>query len=456
MGVSTSSQELSKGGSTVCLLKDQIEIIPDHEDEQVEEMSGCPHLDGVHQSSFVPPSGIPLEPQRQFIGRPTYTMTTPEFTVETIHPHSDLILTLVEGMNEPGESGNPPEPPSWLDRELFDRGREFYRRYLSSVCFSNLLSLVFMMAPKRGLAPLIYTGQSDTPMKALKRYYSTLMHVVTWYTGDVWDPEDDAHKDVMSIRSIHGKVARQCNAPEENEKLRNIKVSERGHPEPESPFYPSIRDDLRPQIESRLLSYNTENPCLYLSQSDMALTQFAFMGLVVAHPEKLGAGAATEEEFAGFIHFWRGIGWLLGIDDKYNFCRGSVKETRALCLEVERKIAMAFLAEADWNYEHMATSLLTGMSYVAKSMSFPAMFRYLAYTIGVSVPSFARRMSYRQCFYFWLWVVTFKLMWFFPRLASLASYAFGSMVYHIRGKSHGKAIRNGVCPKAAAVLMKHS
>ena len=61
----------------------------------------------------------------------------------------------------------------------------------------------------------------------------------------------------------------------------------------------------------------------------MSGTQFAFMGLPLLYPEKLGMARATDQELEGFVHLWRCLGWVLGIDDRYNFCQqDSLPEAR--------------------------------------------------------------------------------------------------------------------------------
>ena len=52
-----------------------------------------------------------------------------------------------------------------------------------------------------------------------------------------------------------------------------------------------------------------------ISQLDMVLTQFGFMGFGLLVPEKLGLSGSPEEQ-EGFIHFWRTVGHLLGIEDR--------------------------------------------------------------------------------------------------------------------------------------------
>lgn len=120
---------------------------------------------------------------------------------------------LLEGLDAPGDSGNPAEPPPWLDRELFARGREFYRRYLFCVFISDLVALLALFGVARILRPLIYTRRSDTAFRALRRYVSTISRVVLWYSGDLWRPQDPAHLDILKVRRIHAAAAATFNDP---------------------------------------------------------------------------------------------------------------------------------------------------------------------------------------------------------------------------------------------------
>lgn len=53
-----------------------------------------------------------------------------------------------------------------------------------------------------------------------------------------------------------------------------------------------------------------------ISQKDMALTQLGFMGFSIARPKFFGIYNTTDEEWKAFIHVWRVIGYLLGIEDR--------------------------------------------------------------------------------------------------------------------------------------------
>lgn len=54
---------------------------------------------------------------------------------------------------------------------------------------------------------------------------------------------------------------------------------------------------------------------LRVTQKDMALTQFGFLGMLVVRKKEL-ALTGTEEDEMAIVHFWRVVGYMLGIQDK--------------------------------------------------------------------------------------------------------------------------------------------
>lgn len=54
---------------------------------------------------------------------------------------------------------------------------------------------------------------------------------------------------------------------------------------------------------------------LRVTQKDMALTQFGFVGMLLIRKKELGIVGTIEDEEA-IVHFWRTIGYMLGIQNK--------------------------------------------------------------------------------------------------------------------------------------------
>ena len=95
---------------------------------------------------------------------------------------------------------SPDKPPSWLDMQKFTRGRQFFERHILSFILMLHFSLVVGFSLINLLKPLVFTGRSDTPRKALKRYTDTFHHIALWHFGNVWEaPSSKAHKSILKV-----------------------------------------------------------------------------------------------------------------------------------------------------------------------------------------------------------------------------------------------------------------
>lgn len=53
-----------------------------------------------------------------------------------------------------------------------------------------------------------------------------------------------------------------------------------------------------------------------ITQKDMALTQFGFMGFGLVRSKMVGVHEASEDEWQAFIHVWRVVGYMLGLEER--------------------------------------------------------------------------------------------------------------------------------------------
>lgn len=164
-------------------------------------------------------------------------------------------------------------------------------RYLFGLYFSHLQGLTSIIYVQSIYKPLVATKKSATVSCLFRRYLDTLTHVKSWYDGKLWISEDPSFKSLMTVRNMHKMVADRLN--------RNVPA---GSP-------------------------------VAISQYDMLVTQFGFIGFVVLFPQKYGI-KWKEYDLTCFIALWRFIGYLLGIDDKYNLCARSIDQVKILCQQI--------------------------------------------------------------------------------------------------------------------------
>ncbi|XP_054154306.1 uncharacterized protein LOC128952872 [Oppia nitens] len=193
--------------------------------------------------------------------------------------------------------------PQWLDKDKVTRAQYLAKKYFFGICFAHLSGLVLLVHIKSILVPLLSTGNSRSTAHLFSRYFRTLLHVKSWYDGDIWDINSKSHQSIMQVRKMHSKVSKSLN---------NCKGVE---------------------------MYDNKS----LSQFDMMITQFAFIGFIALYPRQVGFSESAKDLDA-LMHFWKGIGYLLGIEDKYNLCNGSVDETKELCqLILEKQLKKSII-----------------------------------------------------------------------------------------------------------------
>ena len=210
--------------------------------------------------------------------------------------------------SHPGDSGSSPDsPPEWLDQEKFKRGQLFFQKHVIAIINILYQSLTIGLGLRVLLEPLVYTKQSHTAQKSRKRYLQTFFHLLAWHTGDVWQPGSRAYKSVQDVRKMHNRVSQSMNSKKKNENDHGCPISS---------------------------ADSSKKGGLYFSQYDMATVQFAFVAGVVLYPRQFGIDCSVSDQ-EDYIHFWRGIGYLLGIQDNFNMCSGTYTETLQICKDIE-------------------------------------------------------------------------------------------------------------------------
>lgn len=206
--------------------------------------------------------------------------------------------------------------PVWLDEDLFRNAKSVYERHFMGMSFSHLSGLLLLVRVDSIYKTLSATGKSDSVYKLFKRYYHTVKHIKTWYEGDLFKVDSDAHRSLLIVRGMHNKVSSQLNDKKNDE-----------------------------HIESVTLANNTgtvRNPeSLHISEYDVMITQFAFIGFIVTSSNKMGLiDDFSRRDLESLLHFWRVIGYYLGASDKLNLCSYKLDDVIGLChaiIEIEYK-----------------------------------------------------------------------------------------------------------------------
>ncbi|XP_076284216.1 uncharacterized protein LOC143210862 isoform X2 [Lasioglossum baleicum] len=206
-----------------------------------------------------------------------------------------------------------PELPAFFDEKKFLLGQRMFYNNVFTMMIAKLCGLLSLFAVPSIRNVLAFTKQSGTLCASFHRYVSTILHTWVWY----------------------GK-----RAGIEKEFLDSLKIVRKKH--------------------CVAFRKSSEAGLGRVSQLDMALAQFGFMGFTVLAGDYLGVNNSSEE-LEGLIHFWHVVGSMLGMEDKYNLCAGNVEETRALCRRVLDEVFLPSLANKNKAFTEMSRTLIEGL-----------------------------------------------------------------------------------------------
>lgn len=312
---------------------------------------------------------------------------------------------------EDGDCGRPMnERPDWLDMNKFYRGQQFALRYFCAISISSLMSLLQIFSFADGLKPLILSQKSNTPYRAFKRYLSTIRRFRNWYTTDPWCEGTQAYHDIQTVRKLHRAMRQKLCSMSDDEIDQASKMSYT-----KCPMFQTIAKDFAdtcPLAKSRQCPY-TMSKMKGLNQGDMSGTQFASMGLIVLYPEQFGVYDASDEDLEAFCHLWRGLGYLLGIQDQYNFCRGSLQDVRQRTEDFVEHWVKPNLRTVTAEWEHMSVCLYEGTDVIASLSNYKVFLLYLCDIIKLNMPRLYNSLN------FWERIVYVLLKFLFLYLVKL-------------------------------------
>lgn len=230
----------------------------------------------------------------------------------TVDEHFNVLMNDEDRIDyDETEDLTPTDLPEWYDDELFKAGQRYYTSNVLGLSMAGLSGLIAVLAIPSILKILIYTKKSGTPCTAFRRYLETTLHARVWYTSDSMDKDSNWYKSINTVRWRHCIGNRR-----------------------------SLRDGLGG-----------------ITQRDMALTQFGFVGYVLLQPKYLGL-TNTRKDREGFNHCWRVIGYMLGISDRLNVCRKTEAETTELCRRLQTEVFSKYFKEVPPNFVEMTDTML--------------------------------------------------------------------------------------------------
>ncbi|CAH2093949.1 unnamed protein product [Euphydryas editha] len=237
--------------------------------------------------------------------------------------------------------------PEWFDEKQFNKARQFYWNNAFQFSTSMVLGLVAVFSVPSMLRIVVGSRRSSSTYTAYKRYLSTLLHIASWFENEL-KPGSISWRSLMTVRSRHLRA--------------------------------SVAADLKGQG--------------IVSQRDLALAQFGFIGLSLLKPDEFGIQQMEHGDWEAYNHFWRVIGHAVGIDDRYNICRKNVEETQKVCQILLDRVYTPCLGNVPEYFEHMSRVMLDGMWSINPTVHIDGLIYWTKYLCNV--PGFVYKESERR------------------------------------------------------------
>ncbi len=266
--------------------------------------------------------------------------------VTSVGPTS--LKDLRKGRTVCGDCGSDPTvKPKWLNSKVYDPAqlKDFYERNMFSIILAWHCSLTIGFSLPTLLAALVYTKNSNTKKKALKRYLNTGAHLASWHLGDIFDPSTKAFTSLQFVRGLHQ----------------------------------SVRDRMNKSKPGQT----------WLSMYNMACVQSGFMGAVTILPQNF-ALSATTEELERYVSFWKCVGHQLGVSDEFNLCSLGLKHADPIVWEIIDQVLIPDNQSPPEEYDEMAEAYIGGLNLLFCGLPFLSVKSSVAYTyysLGRKVPS---------------------------------------------------------------------
>lgn len=191
----------------------------------------------------------------------------------------ELLVTVGKQVEATSESINTDELPADFDVARFKRAQKLCKRYYTNMSISSGSGITFLVQIESILVPLLKTGRSRTLADLYDRYVDTARYIRECYETDFYDKQSKGWHKISLVRAMHQRIHKLMNAD------------------------PAFR---------------LEQPNVWVNQYDMAITQFAFIGLFIVSPIRCGAHGLREDELSDICYYWKLISHYFGIEQRFN------------------------------------------------------------------------------------------------------------------------------------------
>lgn len=197
----------------------------------------------------------------------------------------DLLCTLGKQVAATSPDVDIKERPEYFNQQRFDRAQKTVLKHYTSLSMAGSVGLVLLLQFESILVPLLKTKQSKSVVRLWDRYANTAKYMKACAETKFYDDSSDGWRYLMIVRGMHQRVHKLM-----NEQFKHLLTETK----------------------------DNELPIIWVNQYDMALTQFAFIGLLLLDPKRCAAYHISEQQLLDITYYWRLLSHYLGIEERFS------------------------------------------------------------------------------------------------------------------------------------------
>ncbi|XP_077258878.1 uncharacterized protein LOC143895546 isoform X1 [Temnothorax americanus] len=301
--------------------------------------------------------------------------------------------------------------PEWMDMDKYRRGQIFVQKNYTAIAISKIMGMMYIYTFQEELKPIILGAHSHTPYLALQRYVLTIKRIFSWYSGDPWIKGTEAYKDMQVARGKHLAMRKKvCQMDHEQITAactfanpwcldRELLLKDFAAASPPEKF------GQRHTIVNKS-PYKPKG----INNADFSFTQSCFVVVPLLYPQSVGIHDATDEDLEAFCHMWKCYGYFLGIEDEYNFCRGSLEEIKQRVNDLYQYWVIPNFKELTPEWEHIIRCFVESINYWPGKlyMTFKVITLLATDTLNLNMPNSYASLNYTE----WILYKFYKFLFY--------------------------------------------
>jgi len=173
----------------------------------------------------------------------------------------------------------------------------------------------------------------------------------------------------------------------------------------------------------------------HITQYDMAVVHSGFFSAILLYHSHFGA-ACSRSELEDYAFFWRVLGYLFGVADRYNTCSHGLDSAVAACKEIEADVTWKALRIPPDGWKEMSDAYISGVNlFLARGApvsSTESLVAFRIWMMGREVPEWLKLTWLDRCRVWLLKIAALMMLWIpgFEKLLNL--FAFALYKYTLR------------------------